>query len=132
MEFQNNLLKRVKFIDGNHSEMFSKQYAQSDNFITTRHYVKNRDARKVLRLTQEQSNDNELNMAQETTNSPRKDLTMTAEKSVEKLPSGTDPADNNFVSSDVNNCINNLRISAKQNARKHRHSLSKLQKYYLL
>ena len=87
---------------------------------------------KVLRLTQEQSNDNELNMAQETTNNPQKDLTMTAEKSVEKLPSSTDPADNNFVSTDVNNCINNFRISAKQNARKHRHSLSKLQKYYLL
>ena len=46
MENQNNLLKRVKSIDGNHSEMFSTQYAQSDNFITTRHYVKNRDARK--------------------------------------------------------------------------------------
>ena len=45
MENQNNLLKR-KFIDGNHSVMFSMLYVQSENFITPRHYVKNRDARK--------------------------------------------------------------------------------------
>ena len=35
-----------------------------------------------------------------------------------KLPSSTDPADNNFVSSDVNNCINNIRRSEKKNAKK--------------
>ena len=39
MENQNNLLKRIKSIDGNHSEMFTTQPAQSDNFITPRHYV---------------------------------------------------------------------------------------------
>ena len=30
----------------------------------------------------------------------------------------TDPADNNFVSSDVGNCINNTRRSEKKNAKK--------------
>ena len=53
-------------------------------------------------------------MAQETTNNPPNDHTMTAEKSDENLPSSTDPADNNFVSSDVNNCINNIRRSEKK------------------
>ena len=41
METQNYLLKRIKSIDGKHSEMFSTQHAQSDNFITLRHYFKN-------------------------------------------------------------------------------------------
>ena len=47
---QNNLLKRIKSIDGNDSEMFSTQHAQSDNFITPRHHVKNRDARKSFTI----------------------------------------------------------------------------------
>ena len=37
MENQNNLLKRVKSIDGNHLEMLSTQHAQNDNFIIPRH-----------------------------------------------------------------------------------------------
>ena len=41
MENQNYLLKRIKSIDGKHLEMFSTQHAQSDNFITPRHYFKN-------------------------------------------------------------------------------------------
>ena len=43
---------------------------------------------------------------------------MTAEKSVEKLPSSTDSADNKFVSSDVDIYINNFRRSDKKNAKK--------------
>ena len=43
---------------------------------------------------------------------------MTTEKSVEKLLSSTDPAENNFVSSDVDICINNIRRSEKKNAKK--------------
>ena len=139
MENQNNLLKRVKCIDGNRSEIFSRQHAQSNNFITPRHYVINRNAcksftidsrnqfRPLENVIEEKLNNNELNMAQETTNNPQNDPTMTAKKSVEKLPSSTDPADNNFVSSDVDNCINNSRRSEKQNAEKH---LIKLQKDY--
>ena len=46
MENQNNLLNRIKSIDGNHSEMFSTQHAQSNNFTTPRHYSKNCHARK--------------------------------------------------------------------------------------
>ena len=42
---------------------------------------------------------------------------MTAEKSVEKLSSSIDPADNYLVSSDADNCINNLGRSKKQNAK---------------
>ena len=57
-------------------------------------------------------------MVQETTNNPRNDPTITAEKSVEKLSLSIDPADNNFVSSDVDNCINNFRRSEKKNAKK--------------
>ena len=34
MENQNHLLKRIKSIDGSHSEMLSTQHAQSDNSIT--------------------------------------------------------------------------------------------------
>ena len=41
MENQNNLLKHIKSIEKKHSGMFSAQHAQSDNFITPRHYVKN-------------------------------------------------------------------------------------------
>ena len=70
-------------------------------------------------------------MAQETTYNPRNDPTVTAEKSVEKLPSSTDPADSNYVSSDVGNCINNIRRSEKNHPKKkHRNNLSKLQKDY--
>ena len=121
--------------------MFSTQHEQSDNFITPRHYVKNRDARKrftidarnqfqpLENIIEEQSNKNELNMAQETANNPRNDPTMSAKKSFEKLPSSTDPVDNNFVSSDVDNCINNIRRSEKKNAEKtSQQSPSKLQK----
>ena len=130
MENQNNLLNRIKSIDGNHSEMFSTQHAQSNNFITPRHYSKNCDARKSFTIEtrnqfqplenviEEQLNNNELNMAHETTNNPRNEHTLSAKKSVEKLPSSTDPADNNFVSSDVDNCINNTRRSEKKNAKK--------------
>ena len=50
MKNQNNLLKRIKSIDGNHAKMFSMQHAQSDNFITPRHYVNNRDARKSFTI----------------------------------------------------------------------------------
>ena len=53
MKNQNNLLKRVKSVDGNHSEMISTQCAQGDNFInpinTTLKIVM---LIKVLRLTQ--------------------------------------------------------------------------------
>ena len=58
-----------------------------------------------------------MNMAHET-NNPQNDPTVTTEKSVEKLPSSTDPAENNFVSSDVDICINNIRRSEKKNAKK--------------
>ena len=142
MENQNNLLNRFKFIDGNLSEMFSTQHAQSNNFITPRHYSQNCDARKSFTIEtrnqfqplenviEEQLNNNELNMAHETTNNPRNEHTLSAKKSVEKLPSSTDPADNNFVSSDVDNCINNTRRSEKKNDKKYRNSLNKLQKDY--
>ena len=50
MENQSNLLKRIKSIDGNYSEMFSMQHAQSDNFITPRHYFKNSDACKSFTI----------------------------------------------------------------------------------
>ena len=61
--------------------------------ITTKHYVKNSDARKSFTIgtmnqfqplenvIEEQSNNNELNMAQETTNNPRNNTTMATEKS---------------------------------------------------
>ena len=83
MENQSNLLNnqsnlRIKSIEGNHSEMFSMQQAQSDNFITPRRYFKNSDARKRFTIEtrmqfqenviEEQLNNNELNMARETTN----------------------------------------------------------------
>ena len=90
-------------------------------------------------------------MAHETTNNPRNDGTITTEKSVEKLPSSRDLAGHNFISSDVDQCINNFRRSEKQNSKKkkkkttkiktkqkqkqknkkkHRSNLSKLQKNY--
>ena len=71
MESQNNLLKRIKSIDENHLEMFSMHHAQSDNFMTPRHYVKNRDSSKSFTIEtrnqfkplenviEEQSNNNE-------------------------------------------------------------------------
>ena len=57
-------------------------------------------------------------MSSETITNPRSNLAITAEKSVEKLPSSTDHADNNFVPSDVDNCINNFRRSGKTDAKK--------------
>ena len=56
---------------------------------------------------------------------------MSAEKSVEKISSGTDPSYNNFVSSNVDNYINNIRRSEnKRMLKKHRNNLNKLQKDY--
>ena len=80
-------------------------------------------------VIEEQSNSNELNKAHET-NNLRNDPTMTTEKSVVKLPSSIDPADNNFVPSDVDNCINNIGRSEKRMLKKHCKNLSKLQKDY--
>ena len=62
-----------------------------------------RSIQSLENVIEEQSNYNELNMAQETTCNPRNGHTISAEKSAEKLPSSTDHADNNFVSSDVDN-----------------------------
>ena len=53
-------------------------------------------------------------MAQQTINNSRSDRTMTAEKSNENLPSSMDSADNNFVLSDVDNCISNNRRPEKK------------------
>ena len=69
-------------------------------------------------VTEEQSSNNELSMVQETNNNPLNDPSMTADKSVKKLPSSTDPDDNNFVSFDVDNCINNFRRSKKKMLKK--------------
>ena len=96
--------------------------------MTPRHYIKNRDARKNRGFTidtknQFQSlenenkghlNNNELNMTQQTNNNLRDNRTMTAKNSNEIFPSRTDPANNNFVSSDVENCINNTRRPEKK------------------
>ena len=60
-------------------------------------------------------------MAQETTNNPRNDCTMTLSINL---------ADNNSASSDVDNCINHIKRLEKKNAKKHRNNLNKLQKYY--
>ena len=110
--------------------MFSIQHAQSNNFVTPRHYSKNCDARKSFTIqtrdqfqpleneTEEKLNNSDLNMAHETTNNPRNEPTLSAKKSVEKLPSSRDPADNNFVLSGVDNCINNTRRSVKKNDKK--------------
>ena len=50
MENQKNLMKPIQSIDGNHSEMFSTQLAQSDTIITPRHYFKNYDPRKSFTI----------------------------------------------------------------------------------
>ena len=99
MENQSNLLKPIKSIDGNHSELFFTQHVQSDNFITPRHYFKNCDARKSFTIEtrnqfqenviEERLNNNELNMAQETTNNTRNKPTLSAKKFIEKLPAQT-------------------------------------------
>ena len=57
-------------------------------------------------------------MAHKTTSNPRNEPTLSAKKSVEKLPSSIDPADNNFASSGVDNCINNTSRSEKKNDKK--------------
>ena len=57
---------------------------------------------------------------------------MSAEKSNGKLPSSTDPANNNFVSSDVDNCINNIRRPEKMNAKKISHQSQQIAKYLLI
>ena len=89
---QNHLLKRIKYLDGNHSEIFSTQNAQNDNFIASKHHVKNHNTRKSFAIDTRnklqsleieiarQSNNKELNIAQDTTNDPRIDHTMTTEK----------------------------------------------------
>ena len=98
--------------------------------FSPRHCFKNYGARKSFtietrnqfqpleNIIEEQLNINELNMAHETTINLRNEPTLSAKKSSEKLPSSTDPADNKFVSSDVDNCINNIRRSEKKNAKK--------------
>ena len=133
---------QIKSIDGNRSEMVSTQHVQSNNFLTPRHYVKKGDAPKSFTIDtrekfqplenviEEQSHNNELNMAQETATNLRNDPTMTAEKSNGKLPSSTDPADIKFVSSDLDNCINTIRRSEKRILKNHLNNLSKLQKDY--
>ena len=111
------------------------------------YYSKNCDARKSFtiettnqfqsleKVIEEQLNNNELKMAHETTNNARNEPTLSAKKSVEKLPSSADLADNNFVSSDVDNCINNTRRSEKKNAQKlsqkSQQITKRLLKYYL-
>ena len=87
---QNHLLKRIKYLDGNHSEIFSTQNAQNDNFIASKHHVKNHNTRKSFAIDTRnklqsleieiagQSSNKELNMAH--TNDPRIDHTMTTEK----------------------------------------------------
>ena len=107
--------------------MFSTQHAQSNNFITTRHYSKNCDARKSFLI---ETRNNDLNMAHEPTNNPWSKHTLSAKKSVEKLQLSTDPANNNFVSSDVDNCIKNTRRSEKKNDKKISQNIRKLQKDY--
>ena len=70
-------------------------------------------------------------MAQKTTNNQRNDPTMyDRQKICWKIAIKHSPCDNNFVSSDVDDCINNFRRSGKKNAKKHRHNFSKLEKDY--
>ena len=58
---------------------------------------------------------------------------MTAEKSVEKSPSCTNPSDNNFfVSSDVDICINNIRRSEKKNSKKTQQESQQIAKRLLI
>ena len=52
MENQNNLLKRIKSIYGNHSEMFSMQHAQSNILSPLDTTLKIVVLVNVLRLTQ--------------------------------------------------------------------------------
>ena len=107
MENQNNLVKHNKSIDRNHSKTFAMKHAPRGNFITPRQCVKilmlvsltidtKNQFQPLENLIEEQSNKSELNMAQETANNLQNDPTMRAEKSVEKLPSSTDPANNNL------------------------------------
>ena len=48
-------------------------------------------------VVEEQSNNNDLNMAEETTNNLRNSRTITAQKYDEKLPTSTDPAAYKFI-----------------------------------
>ena len=65
-------------------------------------------------------------MTRETSNSPGNNSIKTAKKSGEKLPSSTDPADNNFILTDVNNCINILKKSKRRTLKKYGKNLSYL------
>ena len=65
-------------------------------------------------------------MTHETTNNPQNNPIKTAEKSDEKLPSSTDPTDNNFISTDVRNCINILKKSKRRTLKEHGKNLSYL------
>ena len=69
-------------------------------------------------------------MVHETTSDPRNEPTLTAKKSVENLPSSTESADNNFVSSDVDNCTIILEDLKRRMIKKYRNNLSKSQKDY--
>ena len=62
-------------------------------------------------------------MVHETTNDPRNEPTSTAKKSVENLPSSTESADNNFVSSDVDNCTVILEDLKRRMIKKYRNNL---------
>ena len=73
----------------------------------------------------------QIDMAQETTNNPRNDRTRTAEESNEKLPSSINSADNNFVSSDVDNCIVISEELKKRMLKQHRNNPRKLKKRML-
>ena len=57
-------------------------------------------------------------MTQETTNNQRNDGTMAAKKPNEDLQLSKDPTNNNFVSSDADNCINNIRKPEKKECQK--------------
>ena len=45
-------MKHIKSTDESNSKMISTQHAQCSNSINPKHYVKNRDAHKILRLAQ--------------------------------------------------------------------------------
>ena len=53
-------------------------------------------------------------MTQKTTSNQRNDGTMAAKKPNEDLQLSKDPTNNNFVSSDAENCINNTRKPEKK------------------
>ena len=53
---------------------------------------------------------------------------MTAEKPNEKLPSSTDPAENNFVSFDADSCIDSIKRPEKKYARKTSQQLQQIAK----